>query len=174
MNLYDHSTYVFRPDEERFSIGTEPYLEYCSALIGLKAWLRLTGGIVGIHDWVQILTEKCTNQMKNLGIFEIYRNETSHTYGPIIAFNVKRRDGSYYRPGDIFRLLEANKIIIRSGCFCNLGGCMTALKMHEEDLKYSFENGHSCGDEIDLGEFKNDTLDGISYYRIWLTISTSA
>ena len=96
--------------------------------------------------------------MKSFGIFEIYRNETLYSYGPIIAFNVKRRDGSYYRPGDIFRLLEANKIIIRSGCFCNLGGCMSALKMHEEDLKYSFENGHSCGDEIDLGEFENYIL----------------
>ena len=148
--------YVFRPDEERFSIGTEPYLEYCSALIGLKTWLRLAGGIVAVHNWVQLLTEKCINHMKSFGIFEVYRNETLHSYGPIIAFNVKRRDGSYYRPGDIFRLLEANKIIIRSGCFCNLGGCMSALKMNEEDLKYSFENGHSCGDEIDLGKLKND------------------
>ena len=154
----DFLTNEIRPDEEKFSIGTEPYLEYCSALVGLKTWLSLTGGIDAIHDWVHLLTKKCINEMKNFGIFEIYRNETLYSYGPIIAFNVRRPDGSYYRPGDIFRLLEANKIIIRSGCFCNLGGCMSALNMSEEDLKYSFENGHSCGDEIDLGKFKNKII----------------
>ena len=43
---------------------------------------------------------------------------------------------------------------------------MSALKMHEEDLKYSFENGHSCGDEIDLGEFQNYILDQIDIERL--------
>ena len=130
-------------------------MEYCSALIGLKNWLRITGGIDAINNWTQLLTTTCINRMENSGIFEIYRDERLHKYGPIIAFNVKRLDRTtFYRPGDIFRLLEANKIIIRSGCFCNLGGCMSALNMTEDGLKFSFENGHSCGDEIDLGKSK--------------------
>ena len=40
-------------NEDRFSLGTEPFLEYPSALIGLKNWLSLTGGILKINKWVQ-------------------------------------------------------------------------------------------------------------------------
>ena len=62
-----------------------------------------------------------------------------------------RQDGTFFRPGDIFRLLESENIIVRSGCFCNVGACMEQLELSAADVKFNFENGHSCGDEIDLG-----------------------
>lgn len=70
--------------------------------------------------------------------------------GPIISFNVLKPTGEFYRPGDIFRLLQAERIIIRSGCFCNLGSCMESLELSSHAVKSNFLSGHSCGDEIDL------------------------
>ena len=143
--------YLKRDSVDQFSLGTEPYLEYASALIGLKTWLHLIDGLQNLESWLEKLASYALTKMKELGIFKIYHNE-NYTYGPIIAFNVYRTTLEYYRPGDIFRLLESEKIQIRSGCFCNIGACMSELQLDSKSIRRNFEDGHSCGDEIDLDE----------------------
>ena len=143
--------YLKRDPVEQFSLGTEPYLEYASALIGLKTWLHLINGLQKLESWLENITTYALEKMKKVGIFKIYRSE-SQVYGPIIAFNVYRTTSDYYRPGDIFRVLESEKIQVRSGCFCNIGACMSQLELEPESIRRNFENGHSCGDEIDLDD----------------------
>lgn len=141
--------YLRRDPVEQFSLGTEPYLEYASALIGLKTWLNLTSGIDHLEKWVNRLTTYTLDKMRQLKMFIIYR-QPDLSYGPIIAFNVMRDSGDFYRPGDVFRLLESENIQIRSGCFCNIGACMSDLGLDAGSIRHNFENGHACGDEIDL------------------------
>ena len=52
--------------------------------------------------------EKMTKMLYDNGkpLFKIYERESEEKNGPIIAFNVLKPDDSYFRPGDIFRLLQ--------------------------------------------------------------------
>ena len=71
---------------DKLSYGTEPYIEYANALVGLKTWLDLTGGIENVQNWTSCCTEYALDKMEQLGIFKFYRQSTFE-YGPIITFN---------------------------------------------------------------------------------------
>ena len=152
--LPTHNFQIRAEGSRGFQLGTPPFTEYLNALCGFNTWEELTGGIENISIYTKKLQKDLLDQMKNLNhanktpVFHIYNR--SMTSGPFIAFNVLKKCGKFYRPGDIFRFLQSENIIIRSGCFCNLGSCLESLKMSPGDVKSNFLSGHSCGDEIDL------------------------
>uniref|UniRef100_H2YX43 MOSC domain-containing protein n=1 Tax=Ciona savignyi TaxID=51511 RepID=H2YX43_CIOSA len=60
-----------------------------------------------------------------------------------------------YTATPITRTLAASKNIhLRSGCFCNVGACVSMLNLTPENMKTIFQSGHSCGDHIDIVDGK--------------------
>lgn len=43
--------------------------------------------------------------------------------GPIIAFNLRRADGSWVGFAEVERLASLRGVHLRTGCFCNAGAC---------------------------------------------------
>ncbi len=79
---------------------------------------------------------------------------TNHdVVGPTIAFNVLRSDGSFVGYNEVSKLaaLAKNPIQFRVGCFCNPGACAEAVGLSEDQVLNNYEeNGHVCGDHIDV------------------------
>ncbi|XP_048464162.1 molybdenum cofactor sulfurase-like [Rhincodon typus] len=48
------------------------------------------------------------------------------------------------------KLANLYNIHLRTGCFCNTGGCQQHLGISNEDVKKNLKAGHVCGDSLDL------------------------
>lgn len=111
---------------ESWSLGSPPSSEMLSALIGLNTWLELTKGLSNLSSFLSALYQSALTALKKISYpngapaFQIYNRGDEKSSGPIITFNVKKANGTFFRPGDISRLMASEGFIIRSGCMCNL------------------------------------------------------
>ncbi|KAJ8898630.1 hypothetical protein K2173_004614 [Erythroxylum novogranatense] len=71
-------------------------------------------------------------------------------FGPIVAFNLKRPDGSWFGYREVEKLASLFGIHLRTGCFCNPGACAKNLGLSNEDLLLNLEAGHVCWDDNDI------------------------
>ena len=70
--------------------------------------------------------------------------------GPTIAFTVLEDDGRPIGHTLVERLLAADNVLIRAGCFCNPGACEYFLGIGEERVAAHARAGHKCWDDNDL------------------------
>ena len=47
---------------------------------------------------------------------------------------------------EVARLAEADGIVLRTGCFCNVGACSSALNLSVDDVKRNYSLGRTCDD----------------------------
>ncbi|XP_061345071.1 molybdenum cofactor sulfurase-like [Gastrolobium bilobum] len=76
--------------------------------------------------------------------------ELCHEMGPIVSFNLKRPDGSWYGYREVEKLASLAGIQLRTGCFCNPGACAKYLGLSHLDLLTNTEAGHVCWDDHDI------------------------
>jgi len=93
---------------------------------------------------------KQTDHDNGNAVVNVYGWKNENDHGPVIAFNVKDRDGTFVGYASVERVLSSNKIQARSGCFCNPGACMKWLGQSEKDVVDMYTKGHVCGDDVDL------------------------
>lgn len=70
--------------------------------------------------------------------------------GPIVTFNLKRPDGSWFGYREVEKLASLSRIQLRTGCFCNPGACAKYLGLSHSDLLSNIEAGHVCWDDNDI------------------------
>ncbi|KAE9458442.1 hypothetical protein C3L33_09665, partial [Rhododendron williamsianum] len=81
------------------------------------------------------------------------RHESEVLYdelGPIISFNLKRPDGSWFGYREVEKLASLSGIQLRTGCFCNPGACAKYLGLSHLDLLSNIKAGHVCWDDHDI------------------------
>ncbi|RYR33414.1 hypothetical protein Ahy_A10g047999 isoform B [Arachis hypogaea] len=76
--------------------------------------------------------------------------ELCYEMGPIVSFNLKRADGSWYGYREVEKLASLSGIQLRTGCFCNPGACAKYLGLSHLDLLSNTEAGHVCWDDHDV------------------------
>lgn len=72
------------------------------------------------------------------------------TQGPIIAFNLRDRNGNWIGGSEIERLASIKGIHLRSGTLCNPGGVSGHLGLTDAEMQQNYEAGQRCGDENDI------------------------
>ena len=85
-------------------------------------------------------------------VVEIYGKHTANNeevQGGIVAFSLKRSDGSYIGYYDIQTESAAKNIHIRTGCHCNPGACRKYLKQPDNLYKILASEKDSCSDSYD-------------------------
>ena len=128
--------------------------------------VALRGGMNQIHQHTTCLSEEFIRRLQILNhgngrpIAQIYRHRhqinignNDDRYGPTVAFNLLRDDGSVVGYNEVSKLaaLHQPPIQFRTGCFCNPGACQEALGISDEEAKSNYEiSGHVCGDHVDL------------------------
>ena len=70
--------------------------------------------------------------------------------GGIINFNILQRNGSVFGFTEFKTIAVLNKLVVRVGCFCNIGSCQKYLGLTDEDIEYQHNSGHVCGDNVDI------------------------
>lgn len=69
--------------------------------------------------------------------------------GPIIAFNVKDRNGRWVGKSQFEQLAIMNGIQLRTGGVCNPGGIARYLNFTPQEMRNNFDEGLRCGNELD-------------------------
>lgn len=70
--------------------------------------------------------------------------------GPIVAFNLLDRTGSWVSNHEFEKLAAIKNINIRTGGLCNPGGVATALDMKAEDMRTNYAGGQRCDADNDV------------------------
>ncbi|KAK7846169.1 molybdenum cofactor sulfurase [Quercus suber] len=111
--------------EELFEDGTASFLSIASIRHGFKILNSLTLSAIG-------------------------RYGLCREWGPIVSFNLKRPDGSWFGYREVEKLSSLSGIQLRTGCFCNPGACAKYLGLSHLDLRSNMEAGHVCWDDYDI------------------------
>lgn len=76
--------------------------------------------------------------------------------GSIVSFNVIDAWGHYVPFSEVGRqALETAGIVLRTGCFCNVGACQMHLKISAADAEANYATGRRCGGADGLGDIIN-------------------
>jgi selenocysteine lyase/cysteine desulfurase len=134
--------HVLAPAEGGFEDGTMNYLAIPAVEIGLQHLARI--GLDTIHDRVTALTAWLLQQLIELRhsngrrMVRIYGPETMTMRGGIVTMNFYDPDGHLLDYRRVEELASAQRISIRTGCFCNPGVNESAEGLTDDDLRTAF------------------------------------
>ncbi|XP_075212171.1 molybdenum cofactor sulfurase isoform X2 [Lycorma delicatula] len=152
--------HVKRPSiHERFEDGTLDFLSIISLLHGLKALQQLSTDMqsLSLHCFTvarylhnKLLSLHHANNKPAVMLYCDTDFTDPSTQGNIVNFNIIRSGGEFVGYAEVQALTNLYKIHIRTGCFCNPGACQRHLKLTDDQLMHNFQEGHVCGDNVDL------------------------
>ncbi|XP_047981964.1 molybdenum cofactor sulfurase isoform X2 [Salvia hispanica] len=134
--------------EEYFEDGTVSFLSIASLHHGFKVLNTLTMPAISRNALLKLRHE---NGNCVCILYGINDNESLFdSMGPVISFNLKRPDGSWFGYREVEKLASLSNIQLRTGCFCNPGACAKHLGLSHSDLVSNIEAGHVCWDDHDI------------------------
>ncbi|KAG5546857.1 hypothetical protein RHGRI_018880 [Rhododendron griersonianum] len=144
--------------EEFFEDGTISFLSIASLHHGFKILNTLSMSAISRHTAsLATYTRKILSTLRHGNgdhVCTLYgRHESEVLYdelGPIISFNLKRPDGSWFGYREVEKLASLSGIQLRTGCFCNPGACAKYLGLSHLDLLSNIKAGHVCWDDHDI------------------------
>ncbi|KAK9150975.1 hypothetical protein Syun_009284 [Stephania yunnanensis] len=152
--------YVMRREgiEEWFEDGTQSFLSVASIQYGFKIINTLTTSAIARHtSSLATFTRRALFELRHengSSVCVLYGTSTKklscHGLGPIIAFNLKRPDNSWFGYREVEKLASLSRIQLRTGCFCNPGACSKYLRLSHLELLTNIEAGHVCWDDHDI------------------------
>ncbi|XP_057461598.1 molybdenum cofactor sulfurase isoform X2 [Actinidia eriantha] len=144
--------------EEYFEDGTISFLSTASIHQGFKILNTLTMSAISRHTAsLATYVRKVLSALRHENgdhVCILYGNHKSKVLyddpGPIVSFNLKRPDGSWFGYREVEKLASLSGIQLRTGCFCNPGACAKYLGLSHLDLLSNIEAGHICWDDHDI------------------------
>ncbi|XP_051124906.1 molybdenum cofactor sulfurase isoform X2 [Andrographis paniculata] len=144
--------------EEHFEDGTLPFVSIASLKHGFKILNTLT--MSAIYRHATSLASYVRNELMNLRhsngdcvctLYGLKYPELLHDgMGPVVSFNLRRPDGTWFGYREVEKLASLSNIQLRTGCFCNPGACAKHLGLSHSDLLSNIEAGHVCWDDHDI------------------------
>ncbi|XP_034483099.1 molybdenum cofactor sulfurase [Drosophila innubila] len=147
---------------QRFEDGTLPFLSIVELLQGFRTLERLVPGrsMERISRHVHGLARYCEQQLLQLKhsngapLITLYNNagyEDRSKQGGVVAFNLLTDSGGYVGFGEVACVAALHRILLRTGCFCNIGACQRYLKLTDDTMDAIYKRaGRICGDYYDL------------------------
>lgn len=129
-------------DEAAFEDGTINFLDLPAIPLGLKQLDAL--GLEAIGTRGLCLTGWMLEQMTRLRhrsgfpLVQVYGPWDTDRRGATIAFNLMNAQGRLIDHREVERRAQAQRISLRTGCFCNPGAGETALRLTREELEACF------------------------------------
>jgi selenocysteine lyase/cysteine desulfurase len=138
--------HLLSPGEAGFEDGTLNFLSVPAVTIGLRHLERI--GIDCIATRVHCLTEWLLQELLALkhangqSLVRIYGPMTTSMRGGVVTMNFYDADGRLLDYRRIEELAGAQRISLRTGCFCNPGTGETAEHITEEDILAALDQSH--------------------------------
>ena len=133
----------------------------CIALRHGFAALRRLGGMEAISSRVQELYRYLRKEMGSLRhgngvpLVLFYGSPEDGTdlkpHGPTIAFNIMDPEGGAVGYNRVNQAAMQRGIILRVGCFCNIGACQAYLNLTADEVVSNYLSGRSCWVEETAG-----------------------
>ncbi len=127
--------HVGKSGESNFEDGTVSFLSITSLKFGFEVINGL--GIDRISQHTFQLANYFQQSLRNLkysngrAIAEIYSSSSSFDdsshQGGIVNFNLVKPDGSLFGFSEFQKIALHNNLVVRVGCFCNIGACQKYL-----------------------------------------------
>ena len=145
----------------RFEDAAVPFQMNLAVRYGLRLLQDIGMDNVQSHVWN--LTRALYKGLKGLThstghpAAEIYGNHesgNSEIQGGIVAFNLKRANGSYVGYSEVVKEASEAMFHLRGGCHCNPGACFASMRITEDKVKAYYAQKTTCGDN-------NDIVDGV-------------
>ena len=121
--------------ESNFEDGTVPFLSIISIKFGFEVINGL--GIDRISEHTFQLAKYFRKSLENLkysngrSVAKIYSsssaNDSAEFQGGIVNFNLVKPDGSLFGFSEFQNISLHNNLVVRVGCFCNIGACQKYL-----------------------------------------------
>lgn len=160
MNLTREKCHVAKKacPEDYFEDGTLPYLSILALRHGFDSIKRIGMYQIALHTFslAKFLYNRLIRLKYDNGqpVVELYVGPTGFDdftkQGGMLNFNILRPDGSHFGFTEFRKIAIHNHVVVRVGCFCNIGACQTYLGITDEDVKSNHAAGHVCGDNIDV------------------------
>lgn len=144
-----------RAPHEALEDGTPDYHGIAAAQCGFDA-LDALGGVVAIGERARLLAERVREQLAGLrhgngaSVVALYGCADAARRSSIVAFNVRRADGSAVGFSEVAALARLAGVELRTGCFCNVGACAHYLQWREPHYAAMERAQRSCGDDNDV------------------------
>jgi molybdenum cofactor sulfurtransferase len=109
------------------------------------------------HVWR--LTKRLYTKLKDLKhssgsrlvvIYGDHAKGTVELQGGVLAFNLKRTNGSFFGYSTVVSEASAAGFHLRGGCHCNPGSCFSSMEIPEMRVKQYFDAKTTCGDSLDV------------------------
>jgi selenocysteine lyase/cysteine desulfurase len=145
--------HVLSPNEDAFEDGTLNYLSIPAVEIGLQHLESI--GIEAISERVRCLTGWLLEELLSLrhsngrAMVRIYGPANTQARGGTITVNLYDPQGHLLDYRRVEEMAGAERISLRTGCFCNPGAGETAENLTEEDMQAGF----TMGADINLMSF---------------------
>lgn len=154
------------PLHEQLEDGTLPIHSIIALDHALDVHRQLFADLGRVSQHTASLARKLYNDMLELKhangvpVCEIYKHESSSydqpkTQGPIVAFNIRNKEGAWISNSEVEKLAAVENIQLRTGGLCNPAGIAMALNLEPWEMKQNFSAGQRCGNE-----FGSDIMNG--------------
>lgn len=149
---------VFRRGfSERWEDGTISFLAIAALRHGFDQMERVNMKrmVMHTHALMQYLYNALSRLHHHDGskvceIYGLHHCNDPFVQGPIMSLNLRRSGGVWLGHKEVERLSAASDVHVRTGCFCNSGGCHSALQLSPDDVRAHHAAGHVCGDDQDV------------------------
>ncbi|KAH0707926.1 hypothetical protein KY290_012455 [Solanum tuberosum] len=139
--------------DEFFEDGTISFLSIAAIQHGFKIINMLTTSLISRHTTsiaAYVRNKLLALKHENGEFVCMLYGLLSSEMGPMVSFNMKRPDGTWYGYREVEKLATLSGIQLRTGCFCNPGACAKYLGLSHLDLLSNIEAGHVCWDDRDI------------------------
>jgi molybdenum cofactor sulfurtransferase len=137
--------------------GTLPVHSIIALQHAMYVHTRLYGSMDNVSRHTKYLAKMMRIQLVKLthsngtSVCEMYDDaDASSPRGPVVALNLKDRNGEYVSNSEVVKLATVKNIQFRTGGLCNPGGITTHLKLSDEDLQQNYAAGQRCGGDNDI------------------------
>ncbi|KAK4940480.1 hypothetical protein LTR10_019464 [Elasticomyces elasticus] len=142
----------------RLEDGTLPFTNIVALQLAMEQHKRLYGSMSKVSRHAGYLADTLREQLRGLQhanglrVCAIYSDGPSQDaqQGPVIAFNLKDRNGEYVGNSEVEKLGIVKNIQFRTGQLCNPGGVATHLDLSPDEMRRNYSAGHRCGDDNDI------------------------
>ncbi|KAL6250271.1 hypothetical protein RBB50_002572 [Rhinocladiella similis] len=142
----------------RLEDGTLPFHNIVALDLALAVHKRLYGSMANISRHASSLASMLRRQLRDLRhrngeqVCILYPGDdmVETNQGPVIALNLKDREGNIVSTNEVEKLAIVKNIQFRTGGLCNPGGVATHLGLSADEMRKNYAAGQRCGGDNDI------------------------
>ena len=157
MHLVKRSGHVGKSAQDNFEDGTLHFQGILALKSGLDFIKKFDMKSIALHTFYlgkylydTLVALKYANGQNVVEIYASNQYQNPELQGGIVNFNILHANQTHFGFTEFRKIAIHNKLVVRVGCFCNIGSCQKYLDLTDQDIESNHAAGHICGDNVDI------------------------